>query len=165
MMGAISSEVTAMFAVRLNAEKLPQTPGGPIAGPITYKVFEDVSAKGKQNPRIVSATLLPGWNFQVSETDLETIRKSEQGQKHLKRGIIEIRNPGADAKGEGFSPDFGEEDAIALIEEAEDLAWLHESKDAEERLVVKAAIKARISELEEELAILAGDASSRPSYG
>lgn len=152
-----SSKTSEFCTVILDTGKMPATPGGAIAGPITYKGYADLSAKGKANPKIESVSLVPGHNFGVPREKVELLRQVEQAQKHIRKGVLTIIEPDNlvdDIPETGYSLDYSEEQALELIAQAEDLVWLKESQASERRKVVRDAIAAQVTILEEEMETL-----------
>lgn len=148
---ATATKPTVLHTVFLHVDKLPRTPGGAINGPVIYKAFKDLSAKGKANPEIDSVLLRPGPNHNVTDEQIAVLHRSEVGQAHLTQGVITVKSPTQEGEISGTSLDYSDADAIAIIAESADEDWLSNSYVRENRTAVRNRIKARQEELERQL--------------
>ncbi|MEM9149526.1 MAG: hypothetical protein AAGB19_03615, partial [Cyanobacteria bacterium P01_F01_bin.3] len=85
----------AVHTVLFNGDLLPTVCGGmSITGPIKFSAFVDLSAKGKQTPELNHVWLTPGGpNHNLSDEEIATLKKSDQGKEWLAKGVFCDRRP------------------------------------------------------------------------
>lgn len=142
----------AVHTVLFSNDRLSRVCGNlRITGPVRFPAMLGT----KTNPEIESVWLTPGGpNHNLSNKQLEIIKKSEKGKELLATGVLQIISPDDLEEASGTSTDYDDLTAISLIRDSEDREWLETSFAQEKRPAVREAIKKQAEAIDQRLTAL-----------